>query len=122
MCYLSHDHFDKLGLHLGFQQFTETKLELSPRCAHVPNSTGSVCHNGGLPMREARRARAHPWRYGEVSSPPRVEGGAVRRERREERWFGVAKRSSRVLLHRRGEVVAVGLASSSGDAVFASLA
>jgi hypothetical protein len=31
--------------------------------------------------------------YSEVSSPPRVEGGAVRRERKEERWCGVAKRS-----------------------------
>ena len=29
MCHLSHNHFDKLGWHLGFHQFTKTKLELS---------------------------------------------------------------------------------------------
>ena len=28
MCHLSHNHFDKLGYHLGFHQFTKTKLEL----------------------------------------------------------------------------------------------
>ena len=28
-CYLSHNHFDKLGQLLGFHQFTKTKLELS---------------------------------------------------------------------------------------------
>ena len=31
-CYLSHNHFDKLGQHLGFHQLTKTKLELSHSC------------------------------------------------------------------------------------------